>query len=291
VCVDVTATVQNVDANHYVNGGATPWTKIAAACTDPDPGTTLQYALNGAPPVGRWGGDPAGFVYSPPYLFSGTDTFNYVAHDGIDLSNAATVTITVLPPPAVDKDPDRDGVLDPSDQCPAMAGPARPDGCPDRDGDGVPESWDVCPDVAGPVKQDGCPPVVAEGALRKETVRQARRLGRRWHRPAERAAAWRSGRIAMMVHVPNGAATGRQLRVGARVRPIRQPQDGPLPSLMFAKGVRCEGGQTCRLSLHIKPFGFKFARHRPIELVLTVSPHDGHGAVAAVARLRLSPRR
>ena len=290
VCADVSATVQNVDAQSSSGGGA-PWTKIAAACTDPDPGTTLQYALNGPPPLGSWGGDPAGFVYSPKYLFSGTDTFDYVAFDGIDVSHAATVTITVLAPPVVDRDPDRDGVDDEFDGCPDQAGAGRPDGCPDRDGDGVPEYDDACPDVAAAGRDDGCPPVVDERAWAEATRRQARRLGRHWHRPAERAAAWRTGHIAMMVHVPNDAATGRQLRVGARVQPVRQPRDGPLPSLMFAKGVRCEAGQSCRLSLHIKRFGFRFARHRPIELQLTVSPHDGHGAVSAVARLRLSPRR
>src|SRR5215203_4158456 len=113
-------------------GGADPWITIAAACSDPDPGTTLQFALNGPSPVGDLGGDPAGFVYSPKYLFSGTDTVDYVAHDGTDLSNAATVTITVLPPPIVDEDADRDGVLEPNDECPELAAPGAPDGCPDQ---------------------------------------------------------------------------------------------------------------------------------------------------------------
>ncbi len=178
------------------------------------------------PPLGSWGGDPAGFVYSPKYLFSGIDAFDYVAFDGIDVSHAATVTITVLAPPVVDRDPDRDGVDDEFDGCPDQAGAGRPDGCPDRDGDGVPEYDDACPDVAAAGRDDGCPPVVDERAWAEATRRQARRLGRRWHRPAERAAAWRTGHIAMMVHVPNDAATARAGRPASRyVRERSADQD------------------------------------------------------------------
>ena len=35
------------------------------------------------------------FVYTPKDAFSGTDTFTYMAHDGTDISNSATVTIIV----------------------------------------------------------------------------------------------------------------------------------------------------------------------------------------------------
>jgi OOP family OmpA-OmpF porin len=74
-----------------------------------------------------------------------------------------------LPPPVADRD--GDGVLDGTDACPAVAGPATSDpattGCPpapppaDRDGDGVADAVDACPDAAGPAGADparnGCP--------------------------------------------------------------------------------------------------------------------------------------
>jgi hypothetical protein len=117
-------------------------------------------------------------------------------------------------------------VDDEFDGCPDQAGAGRPDGCPDRDGDGVPEYDDACPDVAAAGRDDGCPPVVDERAWAEATRRQARRLGRRWHRPAERAAAWRTGHIAMMVHVPNDAATARAGRPASRyVRERSADQD------------------------------------------------------------------
>ena len=63
-------------------------------------------------------------------------------------------------------DRDHDGIIDPNDACPDVAGIAtsdpRTDGCPpDRDGDGVIDGEDACPDVAGIRTDDprtnGCP--------------------------------------------------------------------------------------------------------------------------------------
>jgi OmpA-OmpF porin, OOP family len=63
-------------------------------------------------------------------------------------------------------DRDGDGVLDTSDQCPSLAGPADNKGCPreaprDRDGDGLLDTVDRCPDqpedVDGFQDDDGCP--------------------------------------------------------------------------------------------------------------------------------------
>jgi uncharacterized repeat protein (TIGR01451 family) len=48
---------------------------------------TLQLSANGT------------FTYLPDLNFTGTDTFTYVADDGADVSNTATVTITVAPTP------------------------------------------------------------------------------------------------------------------------------------------------------------------------------------------------
>ncbi|HET9622425.1 MAG TPA: OmpA family protein [Kofleriaceae bacterium] len=71
------------------------------------------------------------------------------------------------PPPAVDNDPDHDGILGDADKCPNDAedkdGFQDEDGCPDldNDGDGVPDSADKCPnepeDKDGFQDEDGCP--------------------------------------------------------------------------------------------------------------------------------------
>ncbi len=68
--------------------------------------------------------------------------------------------------PLAPTDRDGDGIADPDDACPDVAGTRtadpRTNGCPaDRDGDGIPDSADACPEVAG-VKTDdpktnGCP--------------------------------------------------------------------------------------------------------------------------------------
>jgi OOP family OmpA-OmpF porin len=75
----------------------------------------------------------------------------------------------VPPPPPPPPDRDGDGVLDPDDACPDVAGlktgDPKTNGCPpppDRDGDGIVDADDACPDQTG-VKTDdpktnGCPP-------------------------------------------------------------------------------------------------------------------------------------
>ena len=80
-----------------------------------------------------------------------------------------------MPDPALPgcplRDRDRDGVLDPADQCPDVAqgevpDPAKP-GCPagDRDRDSVQDPLDACPDQPGAPnpdpKKNGCPGLVA----------------------------------------------------------------------------------------------------------------------------------
>jgi DNA-binding beta-propeller fold protein YncE len=68
-------------------------------------------------------------------------------------------------------DQDRDGVLDPRDNCPGLANPDQSnmdrdflgDACdPDADGDGVPNERDKCPTRRGSDPNgDGCPNIVA----------------------------------------------------------------------------------------------------------------------------------
>lgn len=59
----------------------------------------------------------------------------------------------------VPADSDGDGVSDPNDKCPTVAGLARYDGCPipDTDGDGINDEEDKCPGQAGTAKYNGCP--------------------------------------------------------------------------------------------------------------------------------------
>lgn len=62
-----------------------------------------------------------------------------------------------IPGLALARDRDHDGVPDPDDACPDVAGPLR--GCPpppDGDGDGVPDARDACPGEAGSAA-NGCP--------------------------------------------------------------------------------------------------------------------------------------
>ena len=64
----------------------------------------------------------------------------------------------IEPPPGVEPDRDKDGVMDTEDRCPEEPGPAELDGCFDRDGDTIPDIQDRCPDEKGVPKFDGCPP-------------------------------------------------------------------------------------------------------------------------------------
>ncbi|WP_437952377.1 OmpA family protein [Sorangium sp. So ce296] len=82
-----------------------------------------------------------------------------------DLRVVAMAAFTPEQPP----DGDRDGIPDPEDACPKVAGERSADprkhGCPpppDRDNDGIPDGEDACPFVAGVASADprkhGCPP-------------------------------------------------------------------------------------------------------------------------------------
>ncbi|MES1249061.1 MAG: OmpA family protein, partial [Chitinophaga rupis] len=56
-------------------------------------------------------------------------------------------------------DTDGDGIPDPEDKCPTVAGVAKYQGCPvpDTDGDGVNDEEDLCPNQPGPASSRGCP--------------------------------------------------------------------------------------------------------------------------------------
>ena len=79
----------------------------------------------------------------------------------------ATVGIAWVPGPGKlalpDNDPDGDGVLGASDECPHVPGLASLRGCPDSDGDGVADAQDQCPDVKGVALYGGCTPTDHDG--------------------------------------------------------------------------------------------------------------------------------
>jgi len=63
----------------------------------------------------------------------------------------------------VQRDTDRDGIIDLEDACPEQPGPVATKGCPDRDGDGVADKDDACPDQKGTIPTQGCPDADGDG--------------------------------------------------------------------------------------------------------------------------------
>ncbi|MDX6663272.1 MAG: hypothetical protein QOG09_1374 [Solirubrobacterales bacterium] len=107
-------------------------------------------------------------------------TLRYVAVRAVDdqgnVGRMASVDRGGGTPPT---DTDGDGVTDDQDQCPAQAGPASNNGCPnvqpgDSDGDGVPNDQDSCPTAPGPPSSSGCP----LGATKQMTLRVNQRNAR-----------------------------------------------------------------------------------------------------------------
>ena len=91
-----------------------------------------------------------------------TNNFNY------NIGFASPLKDKVVPPPpppppppapVVEKDTDKDGIVDSKDKCPTVFGVAKYEGCPipDTDGDGINDEEDACPKVAGIAKYKGCP--------------------------------------------------------------------------------------------------------------------------------------
>ncbi len=60
-------------------------------------------------------------------------------------------------------DRDADGTFDKDDDCPDVAGKKDLRGCPDRDDDGTRDADDRCPDVAGVLELQGCPDKDVDG--------------------------------------------------------------------------------------------------------------------------------
>jgi len=66
--------------------------------TDDDGDTIVSFPINTSPSHGILSGSDTNITYTPDANYTGIDTFTYKAYDGIDYSNEATVTITIVPP-------------------------------------------------------------------------------------------------------------------------------------------------------------------------------------------------
>jgi hypothetical protein len=67
----------------------------AIGCSDADPGDTLTYSIVTQPAHGSLAPSGNDQTYTPTSGYTGADSFTYQATDGTNLSNVATVTITV----------------------------------------------------------------------------------------------------------------------------------------------------------------------------------------------------
>lgn len=68
----------------------------------------------------------------------------------------------------IEKDYDKDGVIDKEDECPKIKGSIGLKGCPDRDGDGIADKEDECPDDPGLKIHKGCPDRDGDGVIDKK---------------------------------------------------------------------------------------------------------------------------
>lgn len=84
---------------------------------------------------------------------------NVITSNGICVKTSRMAGVSCV------KDTDGDGVMDPDDKCPEVAGQAEYAGClpPDTDGDGVIDANDKCPKIAGTI--DGCPDSDKDGIV------------------------------------------------------------------------------------------------------------------------------
>ena len=97
------------------------------------------------------------------------ELFNRGWQFGVTIGFRSKVTPAVVAAPVVaaavvpDPDSDGDGIIDKSDACPDVKGPASLNGCPDTDGDGIIDRDDQCPGEFGTSALSGCPVKDADG--------------------------------------------------------------------------------------------------------------------------------
>ncbi|WP_045859381.1 invasin domain 3-containing protein [Teredinibacter purpureus] len=124
-------TVENIPAVLTLNG------------TDPD-GQTLTFNIVSTPVNGTLSGTGPALLYTPTTHYSGTDSFTFTVHDGLENSAPATVTLTILEDLDEDGTPDITDTDDDGDGIPNLT-----EGSDDTDGDGTPNSRDTDSDNDG----------------------------------------------------------------------------------------------------------------------------------------------
>jgi hypothetical protein len=205
-----------------------------------------------------------------------------------DISNVATVSITVNPPPPEPPPPDRDadGVPDRHDACPTVRGTADYDGCPpDQDGDDVPDATDACPtEDARAEGKHGCPAAWLP-RLHLASVSAARALDHALSSPRRRATVRRTLRLEIHLRLPAGLPPRRYFTVA--VRPIGIPVPRPY---LRGRG-RCVPGRRCTVVLQTDRAALSALRHPSPHIksfVCVTSMFDpGHAADAEPAPVKL----
>lgn len=124
-----------------------------------------------------------GFRLGPLFVGSGSVISNFISKEskGFDFYLGLKIPIykgktkeQVIPVPVVsvqpatviiEKDTDKDGVLDKDDECPEVKGVKENKGCPfkDSDNDGILDKDDSCIEIAGPKENRGCPWLDTDG--------------------------------------------------------------------------------------------------------------------------------
>ncbi|HEX2608589.1 MAG TPA: OmpA family protein [Flavisolibacter sp.] len=92
-------------------------------------------------------------------VISETNNYHFFTSVGVSGILGKKKERVVPPPPPPPADTDGDGIFDSTDQCPAVPGLAKYNGCPvpDTDKDGINDEQDQCPTVPGMAKYNGCP--------------------------------------------------------------------------------------------------------------------------------------
>ena len=80
------------DQNVLVSANSTA--NIVLTATDAE-GDSLSYVINRSPQNGTIGGVAPNIIYQPEPGFTGTDSFSFVANDGTNNSNAASINLTI----------------------------------------------------------------------------------------------------------------------------------------------------------------------------------------------------
>ena len=162
--VNINGWVCGSRSDYYVNDKTKDWGYIAVPHPEKASVELVEQPSYGTVTLNVDGS----FTYTPyDPCFHGTDSFTYLANDGRDPSNPATVVINVIHDrdtdgdtqlDCVDLDDDNDGILDVNDNCPLHPNPFQEDSEIDSNfvvvGDGVGDVCDNCPAFINPGQED-----------------------------------------------------------------------------------------------------------------------------------------